>query len=211
MKKHFVFILLILINTSIIRAQAITDTAFVYEAAPDTFRVLFETTKGNVTVESYRNWAPLAADRFHFMVESNYYDSIVVFRVVKGFVAQFGLCNDSAKNAFYRAHPIVDEPVKVSNKKGTLVFARAGKDSRTNQLFINLNDNTFLNEMNYGGTVGFPPFAKVIDGMDVVMKFYNGYGEAPSQAQFEIADKGITFTRQNFPELDIILNARLIR
>lgn len=192
-------------------AQIARDSILTYPPAPDTFKVCFETTKGNVIVEAYRSWAPLAADRFYYLVSSNYYDSIVIFRVVTNFVSQFGLSNDSSLNDYLKTHPIPDEQPSASNKRGTLSFARAGANTRSNQIFINLKDNGFLDKMNFGGAIGFPAFGKVIDGMKAVDSFYAGYGESPSQMQPEIAAGGLRFTREMFPLLDVILKAYIVK
>lgn len=191
-------------------AQNSSDSVFKDPTAPDSFKVAFTTSKGNVIVRVYRSWSPQAADRFYNLVTTNYYDSIVIFRVVKDFVAQFGLSNKPEQNEFYQRNGIQDEPVKAPNKRGTLVFARAGKNSRSNQLFFNLKDNDFLNTTSYGGTTGFPAFGKVIAGMNMVDSFCGEYGEQPTNMQQEIAQGGIRYIRSLFPNLDFIISARLL-
>ncbi|MBI5727285.1 MAG: peptidylprolyl isomerase [Ignavibacteriales bacterium] len=201
-----VFFVILLHNTGC--AQQKVDS-LVVPAAPDSFKVVFTTSKGSFTAVAYRSWSPKGVDRFHHLVATGFYDSVVIFRVVKGFVAQFGLSNSEQLNNYYKGLPISDEPVKASNKKGTISFARSTKDSRTSQLFININDNTFLDNMDYGGTLGFPPIAKITEGYHVVESLFAGYGENPSARQDSIAIKGMSYTTRAFPNLDYIISAKV--
>src|SRR5690606_36001626 len=138
-------------------------------AAPDSFVVRLETTRGDVDVMVRRDWAPLAADRFHYLVRQGFYDDVRIFRVVPNFVAQFGLSGDTAVAAAWRGLRFPDEPVRHSNVRGTLSFARGGENTRGTQVYINLRDNARLDTLN---GFGFPPFAEVIDGMEVVDSLY---------------------------------------
>jgi peptidyl-prolyl cis-trans isomerase A (cyclophilin A) len=169
--------------------------------APPTFRVRFETSRGPFTVEVRRAWAPRGADRFHQLVQSGYYDNNRFFRVVPGFVVQFGMHADPAVNAAWDKLPIQDDSVAQSNKRGSITFATSGPDTRTTQLFINLVDNPQLDGM------GFSPFGTVVEGMGVVDSIYAGYGESPQQDQ--IAARGNAYLEQDFPQLDFIRTARL--
>ncbi|HEX6986714.1 MAG TPA: peptidylprolyl isomerase [Planctomycetaceae bacterium] len=168
----------------------------------DTYDVRLETTEGDVLVRVHESWAPRGAERFRELVESGYYDGAKVFRVVEGFVAQFGMAADPAVNEKWDRNTIPDDPVRRSNKRGTITFATSGPDSRTAQVFINLVDNPRLDGM------GFSPFGEVIEGMDVVQKFYSGYGEAPQQPL--IAERGNEYLEAEFPELDAIKTARVV-
>ncbi len=176
---------------------------------PRKFQVLFETTEGEVVVEVVRKWAPLGAARFHHLVRVGFFDGARFFRAIDGFMVQFGIHGVPAVDAVWAEHPIPDDPVKQSNRRGYVSFAMAGPHSRTTQVFINLvNKNYRLDEM------GFAPFGKVTRGMDVVDKLYTGYGEgAPMGAgpgQDLIKQRGNAYLDEQFPELDLILRARIL-
>lgn len=168
--------------------------------APETFTVRFDTTKGDFEVEVHRDWAPKGADRLHELVESGFYNGVIFFRVLSGFVAQFGISGVPEIGAEWRNTPIDDDPVKASNTKGTVTFAMAGPNTRTTQLFINLADNKGLDDM------GFAPVGEVTEGMDVVESLYSGYGEGAPRGngpdQTEMHRSGNPYLEKNFPELD---------
>ena len=159
--------------------------------APAVFRAKFSTTAGDFVVEVHRDWAPLGADRFYNLVRNGYFTNAAFFRVVPGFVVQFGLSADPAVNKVWADAKIQDDPVVQSNKRGSLVFATAGPNTRTTQLFINYVDNPRLDGM------GFAPFGTVVEGMDVVNKIYPGYRESPRQDL--ITDQGDAYLKANFP------------
>jgi peptidyl-prolyl cis-trans isomerase A (cyclophilin A) len=169
---------------------------------PDTYRVKLDTTAGPVVIEVKRELAPRGADRFYRLVKEGFYDDVRAFRVLPGFVVQFGMSGDPQKNAKWQEATIADDPVKTSNKKGTVTFATSGPDSRTTQLFVNLEDNPRLDRM------GFAPFAQVVEGMDNVEKFYSGYGEEPDQGA--IRRRGNAYLDATFPKLTKIKSARVI-
>ena len=179
-------------------------------AAPDSFQVAFETTKGRFDVMVYRIMAPKAADRFYHLVRLKYFDDMVLYRVVPNFVVQWGIHNDPDVNLAWKDSNFTDEPVMMSNKRGTISFARGGKDTRTVQLFINLRDNLNLDTLAYGGARGYPPFAKIISGMDVVDQFYGGYGDTPTREQSAINAEGRAFLDRNYPDLDVIQRAYFV-
>jgi len=167
--------------------------------APDTFKVLFDTTKGPVEVEVHRDWAPLGADRFYRLVKSGYFDGAAFFRVVPNFVVQFGLAANPAVTKKWDVK-IKDDPVKQTNRVGSIVFATAGPNTRTTQLFINLRSNSSLDGM------GFAPFGMVLgDGMQVVEKINSEYGERPDQGS--ITSQGKAYLDAKFPRLDYIKKA----
>lgn len=170
--------------------------------APALFKARFTTTAGDFVVEVHRDWAPLGADRFYNLVRYGYFTNASFFRVVPGFVVQFGLSADPAINKVWKDADIQDDPVVQSNKRGNLVFATAGPNTRTTQLFINYADNARLDAM------GFAPFGTVVEGMDVVDKIYSGYGESPQQDQ--ITDQGDAYLKANFPNIDKIKLARIV-
>lgn len=171
------------------------------EPAPATYSVVFDTTRGPVTVEVTRADAPNGADRFYNLVKAQYFDGARFFRVVPRFVVQFGIAGDPKVYAKWNV-PIKDDPVKVSNTRGTLCFAAASApNTRTTQLFINLGDNQRLDAQ------GFAVFGKVVSGMDAVDHIYSGYGQKPDQEQIE--KQGNAYLEQNFPSLDYIKTARI--
>ncbi|MSR20073.1 MAG: peptidylprolyl isomerase [Gemmatimonadetes bacterium] len=176
---------------------------------PASFRVQFETTKGNFVVEVDRSLAPNGADRFHQLVSEGFYDDVRFFRVISGFMVQFGIHGDPAVTARWRASTIQDDPVVGSNTRGTVTFAMTGQpNSRTSQIFINLVDNARLDAS------GFAPFGRVVEGMDVVDQLYSGYGEgAPSgngPAQGQAVSEGNAYLTRDFPLLDHVVRATLV-
>ena len=182
--------------------QAAAEEESVKKQSPEKFTVLFETTKGNFTIEVNRSWAPNGADRFHELVTSRFYNDAGFFRVVPGFVVQFGLNADPAVQKKWTDAKIKDDPVVASNKRGFVTFAMAGPNTRTSQLFINYDDNSRLDQL------GFSPFGVVVHGMDVVEKINSKYGERPSQGS--ITAKGNVYLKESFPELDYILKATVV-
>jgi len=176
--------------------QALLHPANLKDQAPETFQVKFETTAGDFTIKITRAWAPLGADRFYNLCKHNYFDSASFFRVVPGFIVQFGIGAYPAVNSVWQSANIKDDPVKESNRPGTLTFATAGPNTRTTQLFINFANNAGLDRQ------GFAPFGAVTEGMDVVKKIYAGYGEQPQQHL--ITAQGKAYLDKNFPKMDSI-------
>lgn len=189
-------------------APGFADPAQLTAKAPDTFKAQFDTTKGKFTVEVTRALAPNGADRFYNLVRSGYFKDVAFFRVVPGFMCQFGIHGDPAVSAKWRDANIPDDPVKGSNTRGTITFATAGPNTRTTQLFINFGDNSRLDGM------GFSPFGKVVEGMDVVDKI-NGeygdgapYGRGPDQGR--VQQEGNAYLKKDFPNLDYIKSATIV-
>jgi peptidyl-prolyl cis-trans isomerase A (cyclophilin A) len=178
------------------------------QTAPPVFRVKFQTSRGDFVVEAHREWAPLGVDRFYNLVKNGFYDGNCLFRVISGFMAQFGIHGDPKVSAAWRQQRIQDDPVKQSNKRGYISFAMAGPNTRTTQLFINYADNSRLDQM------GFAPIGRVVDGMQVVDGLYAGYGEGEPQGkgpnQGRIQTEGSEYLTKNFPNLDCITRAMLI-
>src|SRR4051812_17501607 len=125
-------------------AADFTDPTKLTEKAPDTFKAQFDTTKGKFTIEVTRALSPNGADRFYNLVRSGYFKDITFFRVIPGFMCQFGIHGDPKVSAAWRGARIQDEPVKSSNTRGAISFAKGGPNTRTTQLFINLVDNQRL-------------------------------------------------------------------
>jgi peptidyl-prolyl cis-trans isomerase A (cyclophilin A) len=178
-------------------------------ASPESFRVKFATTKGDFTVEVTRAWAPKGADRFYRLAKEGYFKDVRFFRVLPGFMAQFGMSGDPALNAKMDSLRIPDDPVTQSNTRGMVTFATSGPNTRSSQFFINYGNNASLDPQ------GFSPFGKVVDGMKVVDALYGGYGEgAPNGAgpsQDSIAAKGNEYLQRAFPKLDYIKSATIVK
>jgi peptidyl-prolyl cis-trans isomerase A (cyclophilin A) len=174
--------------------RSLLRPALLKDRAPATYQVKFTTTKGDFTVTVTRAWAPLGADRFYNLVKHHFYDNAAFFRVLPGFVAQFGISAYPPVSAAWSKATISDDPVTQGNKKYNLVFATAGPNTRTTQVFINLADNPRLDSM------GFAAFGQITEGMSVVDSLYNGYGESPNQDLIE--KQGKVYLDKSFPKLD---------
>jgi peptidyl-prolyl cis-trans isomerase A (cyclophilin A) len=190
-------------------APAYADPSKLTDKAPDTFQAQFVTTKGKFTIEVTRSLSPNGADRFYNLVKSGYFKDVAFFRVVPGFMCQFGISGDPAVSANWRGANISDDPVVGHNSRGTITYAMAGPNTRTTQLFINFGDNS----SSLDGQ-GFSPFGKVIDGMDVVDKLNGEYGDGPPYGrgpnQGRVQSEGNTYLKSDFPDLDYIKSASLV-
>jgi peptidyl-prolyl cis-trans isomerase A (cyclophilin A) len=177
--------------------------------APAEYRVVLDTTKGDIVLQVYRHWAPLGADRFYNLVRSGFFTEVRFFRVVDGFVAQFGMNGDPDVNAAWDAAEMADDPsIGETNSRGRITFAHAGPDTRTTQLFLSIGNNAFLDSQ------GFPPFGEIIEGLDALDSLYKGYGEGPPQGrgpdQGRIGAQGNSYLEREFPDLDYVRRARLL-
>jgi peptidyl-prolyl cis-trans isomerase A (cyclophilin A) len=176
------------------------NPALANEKAPDFYKAKFTTTKGDFVVSVSRAAAPIGADRFYNMVKIGFFNDVYFFRMIPGFVAQFGIPSDPAIAAIWMNARLKDEPVHETNKRGSICFAKTNDpDTRTTQLFINLGDNNRLDAM------GFAPFAVITEGMDVVDKLNLQYGDTPDQTL--IQTKGAAYLTKEFPNLDKIISA----
>ena len=191
----------------------VPDPAALAKAAPDSFDIRFETTRGAFVVRARRDWSPQGVDRLHYLARHGYYDGARFFRVIAGFVAQFGLSGQPALDSIWTGRSIPDEPVRHSNLRGTMSYARGGPNTRSAQLYINLVDNIRLDTIS---TFGFPPVAEVVSGMEVVDSLYSGYGgtgqerlPGPSQDSIRVAGNG--YLERAFPKLDWIRRTRVTR
>src|SRR5438105_13258130 len=204
MKKLF---LLLFVMASIAFGQqatkgALTKPSTLKERAPDIYKAKFDTSAGVFVVEVHTDWAPNAADRFYNLVKNGFYDNCRFFRVVPGFMVQFGINGDPAIQSNWVNATIPDEPVKLGNTRGFITFAKsAAPNSRTTQVFINFKDNSSLNRQ------GFAPFGKVVSGMEVVDKIYSAYGERPNQGRIQA--EGNAYLTKDFPKLDYIKKATI--
>ena len=209
---RFIAVLLALAFASPAFAQgagnpALANPAALNEQAPSTYKVKFDTSKGPFVVEVHRDWAPNGADRFYNLVKNGFYNNARFFRVISGFMVQFGINGDPSLSARWRNAHIADDPVRQSNSRGVITFATAGPNTRTTQVFINYADNAALDSR------GFAPFGQVISGMNVVDALYSGYGEgAPGGAgpeQGRVQSEGNAYLTSQFPKLDYIKSATI--
>jgi peptidyl-prolyl cis-trans isomerase A (cyclophilin A) len=191
------------------KMSKLRNPAGLTEQAPATFNANFDTSKGLFVVTVHRDWAPNGADRFYNLVKNGFYDDVRFFRVIDGFMAQFGIHGNPAVASAWRNANIKDDPVKQSNKRGFVVFATAGPNTRTTQLFINFGDNAQLDKS------GFSPFGEVTKGMDVVDKIYNGYGEGAPRGkgpdQGRVQSEGNAYLAKDFPKLDYVKTATIAK
>jgi peptidyl-prolyl cis-trans isomerase A (cyclophilin A) len=178
------------------------------DRAPASFKARFETTAGDFVVKVERAWSPAGVDRLHDLVARGYYDHVAIYRVIHGFVAQFGIHGNPQIASKWRMAHIPDDQVLASNKKKTLTFAMAGPNTRTTQLFINLKNNRPLD------TMGFAPVGKVVSGWRAVKALYSGYGEGAPKGygpdQIRLRDEGNEYLKARFPDLDYIVSATVL-
>ena len=174
--------------------------------APDSFKVRFDTSKGPIVLQIHKEWAPNGVERFHELVTSGFFTNARFFRAIQNFMVQFGINADPKMSMLWQTATIPDDPVKQSNTKGRITFAKRGvPNTRSTQLFINLVDNARLDE------AGFAPIGEVVEGMDVVEKLYTGYGEGEPRghgpSQDRIQTEGNVYLERDFPRLDFIKKA----
>ncbi len=192
------------------RLVNLKDPVLVARRSPVVWKARFETTQGVFVVQVVRPWAPLGAGRFYGLVRGGFYDGCRFFRVLPGFVVQWGINPDPAVSKVWDDQTkIQDDPVKASNVRGTISFATGGPNTRTVQVYINLGANSRLDAR------GFSAFGRVVEGMEVVEKLYSGYGKGaprgkgPNQDQIE--KEGEAYLAREFPKLDKIIRARVVR
>ncbi|HKS85793.1 MAG TPA: peptidylprolyl isomerase [Pseudolabrys sp.] len=196
-------------GSSAVAQSSLSNPAALREQAPATYKARFDTTKGAFVIEVTRAWAPKGADRFYNLVKSGFYDNARFFRVISGFMVQFGINGDPAVMARWRAAQISDDPVSQSNTRGMITFATAGQNTRTSQVFINFGNNAQLDNM------GFAPFGRVVSGMNVVDSINAEYGEGAPRGrgpdQSRIQNEGNAYLSKDFPRMDYIKKATIER
>jgi peptidyl-prolyl cis-trans isomerase A (cyclophilin A) len=185
------------------QAPNLLDPSTMKAQAPATYTAKFATTKGDFEIRVTRAWAPLGADRFYNLVKAGFFTDAAFFRVIPGFMVQFGMSAKPEVSRVWANASIKDDPVKESNTRGMVTFATSGPNSRTTQIFINFGDNSRLN------ADGFAPFGEVTKGMEIVNMLYSGYGENAPQVQSMITSQGKAYLDKTFPKLDRILMATI--
>ena len=194
-------------QTDLAKISKLSNPAALKETAPATFKANLDTSKGLIVIEVHRDWAPIGADRFYNLVKAGFYDDVRFFRVLDGFMAQFGIHGNPAVMKAWRPAQLKDDPVKQSNKRGYVTYATGGPNTRTTQLFINYGNNASLDGQ------GFAPFGQVVTGMDVADKLFKDYGEgAPSGRgpdQTRLQSEGNAYLMKDFPKLDYIKTATI--
>lgn len=200
-RAFFLFLLFVSANHAVSTAAP--------AAVPGVFRVRVETSAGDFVIEAHRDWAPNGVDRLHELVQAGYFDDSRFFRVVPGFIAQFGIAGDPKVASAWRNRAIPDDPVIQSNKRGFLGYAMTGPGTRVTQIYINLADNTRLDAQ------GFAPIGQVVCGMEVVDKLYSGYGETSGGGmragkQQKMFEEGNAWLDREFPRLDKLLRAKIV-
>ena len=200
-------LLMLFVSAAPAFGQALMNPSALKEQAPALYRVDFDTSKGPFVVEVHRDWAPIGADRFYNLVRNGFYDDARFFRVIEGFMVQFGVNGDPRVSAVWREARIKDDPVRISNKRSFVTFATAGPNTRTTQVFINYGDNSNLDSQ------GFTPFGQVVSGMKVVDSLYSGYGEGAPRGlgpdQGKVQAEGNASLASKFGNLDYIKKATI--
>jgi peptidyl-prolyl cis-trans isomerase A (cyclophilin A) len=184
-------------------SKALLEPAKLTKKSPQLFDCVFHTTAGDFTIGVHRTWAPHGADRFYNLCRNHFYDGARIFRVVPGFVAQFGISSDPAVSKAWETATIPDDTITTQNQRGAVAFAAAGPNTRTTQVFIDLGSNLQLD------VDEFAPFGAVTDGMKVVDKLYSGYGDKPTSHQPEMVNQGKAYFDKNWPKLDTILSTKV--
>jgi peptidyl-prolyl cis-trans isomerase A (cyclophilin A) len=182
---------------------ALMNPAKLNAVAPPVYKATFDTSAGSFVIEVHRDWAPKGADRFYNLVKNGFFDNVRFFRVVKGFMVQFGINGDPQIQQHWAEANIPDDPVTHHNTRGFISFANRGANTRSTQVFINFADNSRLD------ATGFAPFGEVVTGMEVVDKLFGEYGETPSNQQGRIQREGNKFLNAEFPKLDYVTKARI--
>lgn len=205
--KHFIIFLLLI--TVLGCAKSTFNPKWTKQVAPSSYIARFETSKGDFDIEVTREWSPLAADRLYQLLTHHFYDNTLVYRVVPNFVVQFGNI-DTLATKKWEKYKVMDEPVIKSNTKGRVSFARAGTNTRGNDLFINLKNNQRLDTLNYENVIGFPVLGSVIRGMDVVETMYPEYGDKTMEVYDSLSSNRKKYLGL-FPKLDSIKKAYILK
>ena len=211
-KASFCWVPIVLLVLGIaLRTEALQQPSGTVRA-PSRFVVQLDTTKGNIVIECFRDWAPLGADRFYELVTGGYYNDAALFRIRPKTWVQFGINGDPKTAQAWRPRTIADDPFQPAhpNVRGTVFFAWAVPNGRTTQVVINLRDNRETHDKE-----PFVPFGRVIEGMEVADALFDGYGEEAGGGiragkQDPVFQGGNEYLRKNFPKLDYIKTARMV-
>ena len=203
-----VVLLLGLLTQGCSSSNPLTNPSFVTlnRPAPDSFDVELTTSRGPIVLRMDRSWSPLGVDRAFYLFNNNFYEGARFYRVIDGFVAQFGGSGEVGVDSLWRELAINDEPVRAGNARGTIAFARSGPRTRSFTMYINLSDNFRLDTLNAGGVRGYPPIGRVVEGMSVVDSLYGGYGARPMGT-----DLSAGVLAREYPRLDSIAATRISR
>lgn len=187
------------------------DLSVLQLKAPEKFKAVFKTSKGEFIIEVYRKWSPLGADRIYQLIKSGFFSNALLFRVEPDFVVQFGISANYAANRFWDPRKLQDEPALQKNSRGTISFARGGRNDRATQIFINMADNTKLDTAFRNGVKGYTPFGKLVKGEEVIARLNGRYGKKPATIQDSLYKYGNAYFEQAFPGLDKIVSATILK
>lgn len=210
MKKLLLISVVSFLWITISFAQA-PDPAVLKLKSPETFKALFKTTKGDFVIEAYRKWSPYGVDRLYQLIKTGFFTSALLFRVEPDYVVQFGVSANYAANRFWDPLKLIDEPVILKNTKGTISFARGGRNNRATQIFINMVNNPKLDTTVRGGVKGYTPVARVVTGMEKIAILNHRYGKKPATIQDSLYKYGNSYFDRQFPGLDKILSATIVK
>lgn len=208
MKKTLFIFLLLIAGVSVAQAP---HPSILQLKAPETFRAVFKTQKGDFTIEVYKKWSPLGADRLYQLISSGFFTDALFFRVESDYVVQFGISANNMANRFWDPKKLRDEPSQFRNEKGVISFARGGRNDRATQLFVNMTDNPRLDLQMRNGVLGYTPVARVIKGMDNLFRLNAMYGKAPARIQDSLYKYGNPYFDKMFPGLDRILSVTILK
>jgi len=179
------------------------------EPAPDSFRVALETSRGRVEMVMRRAWSPAAVDRVYHLARMNFWAGAHLYRVNPRY-AQFGYTGRPEIDSVWVEAGLPDEPAVGSNVRGSVSFARGGPGTRSTILFVNREDNTNLDHLDWNGVLGFPPVGSVVAGMEVVDALHGEYADDPMQWEDSIRSVGNAFLDRRYPGLDSIMSVQIV-
>ena len=203
------FAMAVLAAPALAQSPKLSNPAALTEQAPASYKARFDTSKGAFVIHVNRAWAPHGADRFYNLVKNGFYDNVRFFRVISGFMVQFGINGNPQVSAHWRQANIPDDPVRQSNKRGMITFATAGPNTRTTQVFINFADNAGLDGQ------GFAPFGQVVSGMNIVDSLNAEYGEGAPRGrgpdQGRLQREGNAYLAAHFKRMDFVKKATIVK
>lgn len=168
--------------------------------------IRMQTSAGDLLIEVYPQAAPNAVKRFIELVETGFYDNTPILRVVPGFVAQFGI-NWREPYKKWEENLFKDDPSLFALDRGTLAFAKAGRDSNSTQVFVNYAENNRLASPVYN----FTTFGKVVNGMEIVDKFIEVGEPGFGLDQDALWNDGEKYLAAQTVKPSMILHAELVK